>query len=182
MQRKTPAKRLFTVLILFVLLSASVVISVIAYYVRSTGDVTNTFSPAVAVDPTIEDGNSNVKINVGVTDYPVYVRAAIVITWLDEDGNTIFGYDGTYDLKLNLTQNGWVEQSDGYYYFRKPVESGGQTDVLINTCTPTGNPDAYTLNVDVIAQTVQAVGNTDANGEIPAYQDAWGLSLNLDEP
>ena len=181
MQRKTPVKRLLTALILFLLLSASVAISVIAYYVRSTGDVTNTFSPAVAIDPTIAEGNSNIKINVGETNYPVYVRAAIVITWLDEDGNTIFGYNGIYDLELNLTQNGWVKHGD-YYYFKTPVKSGGQTDVLINTCTPTENPDEYTLNVDVIAQTIQAVGNTDANGEIPAYQDAWGLSLKLDEP
>lgn len=181
MQRKMPAKRSIAVLLLFLLLSVSVTISVIAYYVRSTGDVTNTFSPAVAVDPTVEGGNSNVKINVGVTDYPVYVRAAIVITWLDEDGNTIFGYNGGYSLNLNLSQNGWVKQGD-YYYYQPPVESGGQTDILINTCEPTENPEGYTLNVEVIAQTVQAVGNTDANGEIPAYQDAWGISLMFDEP
>ena len=187
MKRKTPARRSIAVLILFLLLSVSVTISVIAYYVKNTGTVTNTFSPADAVDPTVIEEfdkqiKKNVKISVGNTDYPVYVRAAIVITWIDAEGNTVFGYDGGYTLDLNLNSpNGWTKRSDGYYYFQKPVKSNGETDILINRCEPNGDAGEYTLSVEIIAQTVQAVGSTDT-GEIPAYQDAWGISLNDNAP
>ena len=39
----------------------------------------------------------------------------------------------------------------------------------------------YTLSVEIIVQTVQAIGYTgkdDPNGVIPAYQDAWNRDTN----
>lgn len=144
----------------------------------------------------------NVYVSVGETKYPVYVRATIVITWkkevevTDEDGNPVIGEDGEpmkdyivysvlpdsekdYKLTLKLTENGWVyNEADGFYYYTQPVESKGTTGVLIERCeqrTPFNPPEGYFLSVEIIAQTVQAVGSTDDDDEYLAYQDAWNI-------
>lgn len=88
--------------------------------------------------------------------------------------------DYDYTLDLNLTGN-WEPGDDGCYYFTTPVESGKKTDILINRCEQSENadvPEGCHLSVDIIVQTVQAVGFTDEdnpNGVIPAYKDAWQL-------
>ena len=173
-----------------ILLLAGTATGVYAKYVRQAGNVENTFAPAVSIIPEIKSGMSDIDIAVGPTDYPVYVRAAIIVTWQDNDGIVHFtkpaaGTD--YTLALNLTN--WEQGGDGYYYCKEPVkstqETPGKTPVLINSCTQTGTPPAegYALNLEVIAQTVQAVGYTDGDGvdpatEIDAYKDAWGVSLD----
>lgn len=110
-------------------------------------------------------------------------------------------YSGHYTLDINwLTDDGmpgWIyNEDDGFYYYvcysetdsddddsgdSKPVikpqsvESGGETAYLINSWKQVNIPDApagYILSVDVIVQTVQAVGCTD-KPEIDADLDAW---------
>ena len=82
--------------------------------------------------------------------------------------------DVDYTLDLNMTD--W-QLVGGYYYFTSTVASGKTTDVLISSCAllPGGGigvPEGYVLSVEIIVQTVQAIGSTD-NGDIPAWQDAW---------
>ena len=166
------------------LLLAGTAIGVYARYVRHVGEEENTFSSAVSIKPTVRGGTSDVYIEVGDTDYPVYVRAAIVITWQNEYGIVYFLKPAATDYSLSLkSETGWTQGTDGYYYYKTPVKSGGQTAILIDRFTQTGAAPAegYALNIEVIAQTVQAVGYTDGDGvnpatEIEAYKDAWGLS------
>lgn len=172
-----------------------------ARYVKQTEDVSNIFSRAEVTDPSVDESfdgveKSNVKISVGETGYPVYVRATIVITWkklVEVDGKfeEVIYYDppvvdDDYTLALVLTEltDGWKKGSDGFYYYTSPVTSGGETSVLISSCKQMTNanvPDGYFLSVDVIAQTIQAVGSTD-DGDIPAYEDAWGAFLAQQQP
>lgn len=177
---------------LFIMLVAIIVVatSVAAYYMRNTGEVKNTFNPAGSVNPIIEETfennvKSDVYVKVGETEYPVYVRVALDITWQDNEGTVYFfkpaeGVD--YNLDLDLKPDGWIKGSDGYYYYTKPIESGGNTPVLIKECKPiyssntSSLPEGYTLSVNVIVQTIQAVGTTDTSN-IPAYQDAWGIKF-----
>lgn len=191
-----------------VLLLAGLITGIFARYIKNSGKVTNTFTPAPSVTPTVVEEfepdkteKKNVKFQIGDTGYPVYVRAAIVITWKDADGTVYFSkpveavkspdgdpsseegdsYEGDYLLDLNLSATGWVKGTDGYYYYQTPVPSGGETGYLINSCKQVNlnQPDGYTLSVEIIVQTVQAVGYTDGENDepvIPAYQDAWGLS------
>lgn len=82
--------------------------------------------------------------------------------------------DVDYTIDFNTT--GW-ELLDSYYYYTSPVGSGKTTGVLINSCAliPDGGaevPEGYFLNVEIIVQTVQAIGSTDS-GDVPAWQDAW---------
>ena len=170
---------------------------VFAKYVKNIGEVKNEFSPTTSVDPEIVEDfddfvKKDVKINVGVNDgYRVYVRAAIVITWQDEKGTVFFDppvynvpedptFPNDYELILKLAKGTlmsgdavWIDGRDGYYYYTAPVDSGKETGVLIESCRQLcPGPNGYTLSVNIIAQTVQAVGTTD-NGDFPAWQDAW---------
>lgn len=148
----------------------------------------------------------DVCFRVGNTGYSVYVRAKIVITWQKENGTVYFSdpvegkplgggdnYSGNYVIDLNLFKDGtegnsWVQGEDGFYYYvdadkaLQSVPSNETTANLINSCKWVNvdlAPEGYTLNVQIIVQTVQAIGYTDGENstpEIPAYQDAWGIT------
>lgn len=189
----------YRMLVIVAAVLLAVAVPAVAYFIRNSGTVTNTFTPAVSVQPQINETfvnnvKSNVSFKVGKTNYPVYVRAAIIVTWQKANGTVYFQapVEGTdYTLTLNTTD--WekrastVDQNQSYYYLKNSVKSEGVTPTLIVNCTPKSSAppaDGYTLNVDVLVQTVQAVGYTDGNGtgasEIPAYMDAWGLKKPLD--
>lgn len=194
---------------IFILIAIAVVVAatalVIASFIMRSAKVKNTFIPADSVVPEIKETfndnklKENVYFKVGETDYPVYVRAAIAVTWKNaEDGTVYFSnpIEGIhYNISLNDTDWKEIESTTeagkgySYYYLTKPVESGGTTPYLIYECEQIlmdeNVPEEYTLSVEIIVQTVQAVGSTDENnpnGVIPAYQDAWGIQENLEEP
>lgn len=175
-------------LIILTVLAALISVSVFAAYLRNSNEVKNTFKPADSVVPEIVetfDGSvkKDVSFKVGDTDYPVYVRAAIVITWQNEAGIVYFSQPNlNTDYTISLNSTNWELRDDGFYYYKTSVPSGGQTSNLINVCEQIGDApvDGFTLNVEILVQTIQAIGSTDGeNGadEIPAWEDAgWNLS------
>lgn len=183
-------RRLPRLLIISVILLALLTVSALAYLSASTGGLTNTFSAAPDSEPTIDESfvdnvKTDVKVDVGTPGYAVYVRAAIVVNWeKDGDGNenhfhaTAPKLDTDYTLNLNDTD--WFKK-DGFYYHKAMVNSG-VTSPLINSCEVVAGkaPTGYHLSVEIIAQTIQALGTTDndVNGNpvavgIPAVEDAW---------
>lgn len=167
--------------------------AVYAYLSATTGPVHNTFTAApthtIDIKETFPTGatnpiKKNVCVDVGDPGYAVYVRAAIVVTW--KKGNDVYAYKpvqktedavGDYALELNLTD--WFQGSDGFYYHKKMVAYDGEdeatklTSVLIESCSQLkAGPEGYTLHVEIIAQTIQALGTTD-DDSIPAVEDAW---------
>lgn len=155
------------------LLTAAVLILVcgvggtLAYLITQTAPVTNTFTPAYVTsqvnEPDWEDGDT-VKSNVSITNtgnVSAYIRAAIVITWKDKDGNTmptvpVQGQGQDYTLDINA--NDW-SQSGGYYYYNGIVAAGGSTANLINSCVSNGTyTDGRKLCVEVIGSAIQAEG------------------------
>ena len=136
----------------------------------------------------------NVMVNVGNPGpgYSVYVRADIVVTWKDKDGNVYSKLPkaGTdYTISLNTvsgtptTLNTWFLGADGFYYYTSPVVSG-PTTVLINKCKLEDTaqiPEGYQLSVEIIAQTIQYKGTTDIeNPNKTAVEDAWHVTLSQD--
>lgn len=200
------------ILMVILLFASSVAVPMFAKYLKRTEELKNTFSHVDTTGPTIEesfDGTTwkrDVAVSVGETDYPVFVRATIVITWKkqeivkDENGNAMKDENGSdvtkdvvyfqrpvegrgndYVLNLNLGKGWEYNEDDGFYYYTLPVKSGETTSVLITSCErlETAQPpeEGYVLSVEIIAQTVQAVGYKDEpDDEIPAYQDAWSIA------
>lgn len=162
-------------LALVLILTASIG-GTIAYLVASASPVTNTFEPgkvSCAVDETFEN---NVKSDVYVTNTgntEAYIRAAIVVNWVDKDGNAyavspVCGKD--YTLVLNATD--WV--TDGsYYYYKNPVAADQNTTKLISSCTLEENvtpPEGYTFQVEILASAIQSMP-TDV------VTDHWNVTL-----
>lgn len=94
-------------------------------------------------------------------------------------------YTGDYIMELNLLKDGsttgWVKGDDDYYYYvgadgkLQAVESGKNTDNLINYLKQVNKinvPDGYFFDVEIITQTIQAIGTTDNAPEKPAWEDA----------
>jgi len=183
-QKKRPLPLGAAALILLAVLSLSIG-SVVAYLSTHTGAVKNTFLKDEPTNPSVletfdPDGEkTDVKVSVGDPGYAVYVRAAVVVTWKDADGNVLGTAPaaGT-DYTLDINPDAWVLGSDGFYYHKAPVNTAGETAVLITRCAPLDGktPQGYGLNVEIVTQTVQALGTTDEGGKTPV-EDAWGVTL-----
>ena len=201
---KNILRRIPRAVLVGILVAALLITGALAYLSASGGTVSNTFSPASDPKPTINENfngttKTNVAVNVGDPGYAVYVRAAIVVNWEKKDSagtyhatSPVAGTD--YTISLNTAANDpWFLGDDGFYYHKAMVNSGETTADLINTCTVVAGkaPTGYHLDVQIIAQTIQALGTTDndANGDpvavgIPAVEDAWKVvtvddNLNL---
>ena len=168
---KNMRKKTILMLATMVLLLTVTVGSTIAYLVTSSGPVANTFTPSKvtsAVEETFTQGTDtkkDVKIkNTGDTN--AYIRAAIVITWKDEDGNTmpvvpVTGVD--YTIDINTTD--WTT-SGGYYYYKEAVAPDAKTTNLINSCVSTGRyTDGRKLCVEVIGSAIQSEGMGATNAQ-----------------
>ena len=161
---KNMKKKTILMLATMVLLLTVTVGSTIAYLVTSSGPVANTFTPSKVTSAVEEEftPGSNIKEKVIIRntgDTNAYIRAAIVITWKDEDGYTkpqvpVAGKD--YTIIINTTD--W-KLSDGFYYYQAAVAPGATTTNLIVKCESTGNyTDGRALCVEVIGSAIQSEG------------------------
>ena len=138
----------------------------VAYLSTATGSVTNTFTPTPVECSIVEPNWQNGKItkngvfiqNTGKAD--AHIRAPIVVTWQDAAGNVygqvpVEGEGKDYVLKIN--KSSWRKGSDGYWYcIAAGNPDDNQTAVLIDSCTALTSLDGYTLNVEILAQAIQA--------------------------
>ena len=172
------AKRSIVLVVSVLVLLLAVAGGTLAWLTANTGPVVNTFTPAhvtCQVDETFDGTTkSDVKVkNAG--DIPVYIRAYIVVTWKDSDGN-VYGQlpveDADYTMEM-AQNTGWVTGSDGYYYYTSPVAADDTTGVLIKSCTEiTGKaPVGCNLSVEIMAEAIQSVPEE-------AVEDAWGVTVN----
>ena len=142
-----------------------------AFLVAQSEPVQNNFTYA-HVSCTINeefDGTtkSNVKIqNTG--DIPAYIRARIVVTWKDANGNvssTVPVKNTDYTIAFNETD--WKQEGE-YWYCKTAVDAKDFTPVLITKCEKTGDsPDGYDLSVEILADAIQSEPAS-------AVTEAWG--------
>lgn len=145
----------------------------LAWLFTSTDPVENTFSPAEMGIVVRETFENNTKTNVYVENTrqaDVYIRAAIVVNWQDDNGNVVAELVNESDYTMTLG-TGWTKNElDGYYYCTTAdTKDKTKTSQLIVSCAPNGTPK-YHLSVSVLAQAIQA--EPDA-----AVKDAWGGNL-----
>lgn len=108
-------------------------------------------------------------VNAG--DTAAYVRAKVIITWKNADGE-VFGQAPTasdYVLEYGAQ---WTELN-GTWYFNGSVAPSGKTAPLILSCVKANDaavPEGYDLSVEVIAEALQSE-------PAAAVQGAWGASF-----
>lgn len=150
-----------------------------AFLIAKEDPVTNTFKPSRVASSVIEDPfygttKTNVKIeNSG--DTTSYIRAAIVVTWQDANGNV---YPATpqsgSDYTMDMGSSNWSLHADGFYYYKYPVEPGQKTDNLIDSCEYLANaPAGYGLNVEILGSAIQSVPTS-------VVSSNWGVNVATD--
>ena len=173
--RPLPKKKVSLLLVSLVLIAAIAVGSTVAFIATSTEPITNIFNPAnvtIDIDEKFENGvKTDVQVkNTGNTD--AFIRAQIVVTWKDADGNVsatkpVEGEDKDYTMTLNETD--WFLGSDGFYYCKTSVAPKGSTPALITECKKADGvtpPDGYDLSVEIIASGIQSTPDS-------AVTEAW---------
>ena len=160
---------LVTVLISSVLLLSACIGTVYAYLSASAVGPTDSFqiadskNPEVSVSVTQEQPIATASVTVPSAGYKVYVRAIVVVNWVNNDQICATPYGASY----KVTAAGWT-LSDDFYYYNQAVDSLNDSfKVTYN------NIDGYDVRVQVICQTIQADGTTDV-GTDSAVFDAWG--------
>lgn len=161
----------------FVLVLSLAVGGTLAYLVAKSGNVENQFEPAYVTCQVNTNTCNTINVtNTGNVD--AYIRAAIVVNWVDADDNVRGLAPTLSDYSLTINTSAWHKGSDTeYYYYNQIVAPDGTTSDLVTSITVKGAvPEGYKLSVEVVAEAIQADGDTD-NGGVPAYQDGWGITL-----
>ena len=176
-RRISDGRKAKTLLVSLVLSGTLAVGTTVAYLTANTNEVVNTFAPSSVTTAVTEEINvsqgvkESVKIeNTG--DTAAYIRAAVVVTWQDENGN-VYGVapaEGTdYEIDYNTDDQAapagkWIKGADSFWYWVNPVAAGDATGVLITSCSYEANaPEGYYLNVEILGSGIQADGEASSD-------------------
>ena len=142
------------------LLVLGVVGGSLAYLLDSTGDVKNTFAPTEVTCEINEKFDGKIKKDVTVTnngDIDAYLRAAIVVNWVNDNGEILGEAVPAAAYKITGKSAKWSLENDGYYYYTDRVAPKGVTENLIGECKLVGDaPEGYYLSVTILADAIQA--------------------------
>ena len=172
------------VLSLVMILSVSVG-GTLAYLIAQSETKTNVFEPGDVTTETKEDftpsGNkSDVRISTEGSNVDTYVRAKIVVTWVDAAGKVLAEEPvKDYEYTISINEVGWMQGDDGFWYCKEVVKAGKETPVLITNCYPIdkrGPVDAK-LQVTILSQAIQASGDA-ANEAFNSMYGAMPIEAN----
>ena len=176
--KQSLAIKLVICLILLLMISVG---GTIAFVVTHTSEIRNTFTESVVkceVDETFKD---NVKSNVSIKntgDTTAYIRAFVNVTWMNESGQvaSVSPVEST-DYRIKYSTSGWLKGSDGYWYYRFPVQPNNNTAVLIDSCRlleTASAPDGYYLSVEIVCSAIQST-------PVSVVSDIWHVQLSGSE-
>lgn len=165
---KWSGKKAVILLILTVALALGAVGGTLAFIVTYTHSLTNVFTPA---NLDISITGEKIK-NTG--DVPVYVRAAVVVNWVDENAIVANApkVGENYTIDFN-TAGGWFQASDGFWYYKDPLPAGDPAPELIKRVTQKNTTGSYTLSVEILSAGIQAAPTE-------AVEKAW-LAVEVDD-
>lgn len=159
----------FFVLITFGIQNTYAALQMKSETVKNSFSAMENNAPKINEDVLGYDNNHiNEKKNVTVTntnEFSVRVRAIIVASWQDANGNTlaVTPVEGTdYSIEYG---NDW-ENKDGFYYYKNVLKKGETTTALISECKPlkAAPVEGYTLSINIVSQTIQSKID---NGKLP---------------
>ena len=179
--KRLTTKRMAVLSVVLAVLVLAMAGTTLAVLMHNSDNVKNVFNPSEVTCEVYEDfsdGQTEKKDvmirNTG--DVDAYIRAAIIVNWIDKDGNIapVSVKEGDYILK-EPENSKWIKHSDGYYYYPERITPDGYTGELIKSIAPVKRkaPDGYTLSVEIIADAIQADGVNDEG--VKAVVDAWGV-------
>lgn len=150
----------------------------LAWLVTNSGPVTNTFTPArveCSVSDEYQDFQKTKVIVSNPSDNPQnvdsYVRVTFVATWEDSGNNAVAKDTSGFSLPAN-TNSSWFKGSDGYYYYKNKLQVGKSTPPVFDNAITVPQDNTYSMNVQVLAEAIQADG--------PAVQSAWPVAVGTD--
>ena len=178
-RRRRRNRQKATVLLTSLILMLTLLIGgTVAFLIATDESAKNEFRDST-VSCQVHEESFNGTTKSGITikntgDTTAYIRAAIVVTWKDADGNIYAGKPvaGT-DYTISYGANWFLD--DGFYYYKNPVTAGSSTTNLIETCAPvdTNTPAGYGLNVEILGSAIQSV-------PVNAVVERWGVTVNND--
>lgn len=192
-QRKSKWKKEHKIILVMI---AALLVSVItsltfAFVFMGTDPLINTFNDSHVACDVYETFNGTTKTDVVIQntgDVQSYIRAAVVVTWMSEDGAKVTAQKPVAGTDYNIVyagENGeatdWVLGADGYWYYTKPVNPRANandpypmTEVLIESCslidgvTP---PEGFYLSVEIVASAIQSTPTT-------VVMDQWSSGVS----
>ncbi len=159
----------FFVLITFGIQNTYAALQMKSETVKNSFSAMENKAPQINEDVSRNDNNYIIeKRNVtftNINDFSVRVRAIIVASWQDANGNTlaVTPVEGTdYSIEYG---NEW-KMKDGFYYYDTVLNTGETTTALISECKPlrAAPVEGYTLSINIVSQTVQSEID---NGNLP---------------
>jgi len=169
--RKKKVTKSLTAMLALLLVATACIGTTVAFLFDITSPVENVFDPSNIPPEIHEKLDENVKNDVYITntgDVKAYIRAAVIFTWQDGEGNVYStapkeGTDYTITWSGLADNGGWLKGSEGYYYYKSAVPAGDKTKVLFTNCAPMATEkytalkaEGYDLSVEIIASTIQA--------------------------
>ncbi len=173
----------------------------LAYVFTETEPVENTFIPSRVSCAVVENGKepvsgslvnisdskNNVQIqNTGDTD--AYIRVAVTVNWMNADGTRVWAQkpiqNTDYTITYNLSEDGWFDGGDGFYYYSKavsPTSPNNLTEILISNAAlmsgvtaPVGTDNTqYYLSIEIVASAIQSAPAS-------TVSDQWGVTVSDD--
>lgn len=182
-------KRLILLVSTVALISLLVVGGTMAWFTSTPDPIENLFTAGTVEIEVNEHGfidwsnwnpgdttNKDVSVK-SLGSKQTYVRVSLTPEWGEiVEGAFVPSTDpvlATSNVQLNLADNGYWIESEGWYYYKNIMEKDEETSLLLDSVTllgsATGNEyQGKTLRINVKAEAVQASNN--------AYVDVWGLT------
>ena len=153
--------------------------TVVAFLSTESDSLVNAFIPGEVTTEVMEDFSEDrlMKENVRIANtgnVPAYIRAAVVINWVDSEGN-VSGEEPQSDRDYRISfpeDSGWFVQ-DGFYYFTLPVEPDAATALVISSIEPLMNKEGYTLQVDILGSGIQSMPSE-------AVEEVWPVTVDAE--
>lgn len=170
--RKRKLNKLFLVTLSVFLMVGIVAGGTLAYLVAKSERVENNFI-AASVSCRVDEGFTVTN----TSNVDAYLRAAVVVNWMDDNGDIRGIAPKGTDYTLSIGDN-WKRIGD-YYYYTTDVAPDTTTETAVCSATLKDGvtaPEGFSLCVEVAAEAIQADGT---DGTKTPVEDAWGVSYPL---
>ena len=170
-------KRIKAMLALICVVGLMIVSMTVAYLFMRTSNITNNFIGAFVQSKVIENFDGTTKTNVLVKNegnVDAYVRAYVVVYWMDEDGH-IYHEKPVLDddYSIDYDDSKWILGDDGYWYYPEILSEMEESSILINeaTCISDDIPSDYQLAIEIISSGIQA-------NPQDVVESNWNVTIN----